>query len=86
MVIKMSTFNQPLIRHLEQKLGLLFQEEHGPNNLCFANENADLRSEFKRIFTPQDLRYYARASSNDPLPRNTDEFWERVEKGKQFLL
>ncbi|WP_367914855.1 hypothetical protein [Leadbetterella sp. DM7] len=75
-----------LIRHLEQKLGLLYEEEPGPNNLCFANENADLRNEFKRIFTPEDLRYYSLASPSVPLPLSTDEFWERVATGKRLTL
>lgn len=74
-----------LTRHLEH-LGLLFEKEPGPNNLCFANENAELRNEFKRVFTPQDLHYYILANPAGQLPEDTDEFWKGVEKGKRLSL
>lgn len=80
----MSSCPNSLLRHIEQNLGLLFEEEPGPNNLCFANENSELRNDFKRIFTSQDLHYYTLAHSKGRLPENTDAFWEGVEKGKQL--
>lgn len=78
------SYNKNLIRHLEQKLGLLFEKEPGPDNLCFANQNSGLRNEFKRIFTPQELHYYTLANPTGPLPEDTDVFWQGVEKGKQL--
>lgn len=75
---------EALILHLEQKLGLLFREEPGPDNLCFADRNSELRNDFKRVFTPEDLYYYTLAKPEGPLPENTDIFWEHVERGKQL--
>ncbi|MCD8540437.1 MAG: hypothetical protein LRY55_12220 [Leadbetterella sp.] len=75
--------NTLLIHHLE-RLGLLFEKEPGPHNLCLANENAGLRNEFKRVFTSLDLRYYILATPAGSLPENTDIFWQEVEKGKQL--
>jgi len=73
-----------LIQHLEKRLGLLFEKEPGSHNLCFANENAGLRNEFKRVFTPRDLHYYTLANPAGSLPKDTDKFWQEVEKGKQL--
>lgn len=74
----------PLLQHLEQKLGLLFEKEPGPDNLCFANQNSELRNHFKRIFTPEDLYYYTRATPMGHFPENTDAFWQGVEEGKEL--
>lgn len=78
-----TSFDSLLIHHLEQKFGLLFEKEPGPNNLCFANQNSELRNDFKRIFTPKDLHYYTLATPPGHLPENTDAFWQGVEEGKQ---
>ncbi len=80
----MNSFSTTLILHMEQKLGLLFEEAPTPGNLCFANENAGLRNEFKRIFTPLDLHYYTLANPTGSLPETTDKFWEAVDRGKQL--
>ncbi len=77
----MNASNQSLIRHLEQKLGLLFEEAPSTHNLCFANQNSGLRNDFKRVFTPADLYYYTRVT--DYFPESTEAFWQRVEEGKQ---
>ena len=77
--------SSPLTLHL-QHLGLLFEKESGPGNLCFANENAELRNEFKRVFTPQDLQYYLRANPDGELPEDTDQFWRAVDRGKRISL
>lgn len=77
--------NQHLISHLAQ-LGLLFQAEPGPDNLCFADQNSELRNDFKRVFTPQDLYYYTLVNPEGALPENTDLFWKQVEKGQQLSM
>ncbi len=79
--IKMS---KHLTQHLEQKLGLLFEEAPSTYNLCFANQNSELRNDFKRVFTPEDLHYYTLAHPKGHLPENADAFWQGVEKGKQL--
>ena len=50
-----------IIKRIEQKtaLRLVLQEEEG--NLCFANNNDDLRDEFKQVFTLLNLLDYVYA-------------------------
>ena len=81
-----ASFRSRLIHHLENHLGLLFEKEPGPGNLCFANNNNELRSEFKQVFTPRDLHHYLLATPAEQLPEDTGEFWLKVEKGKNFPL
>jgi hypothetical protein len=57
----MNTISEEFIRRLEQKLGLRFAETLPETNTCFANNNAELRDDFKQVFTSQDLQYYLKS-------------------------
>lgn len=46
------------IKKLEYKTGLLFIPEAASNNLCFANNNSELRDDFKRVFSPVEIFDY----------------------------
>lgn len=71
-----------LISSLEQKLGLIYISEAEEGNVCFANNNAELRDEFKRVFTRRDVLSYIKAmkeeNGNIPLPESEKEFWDII--------
>ncbi|HLV23877.1 MAG TPA: hypothetical protein VKY36_03765 [Moheibacter sp.] len=75
-----------IIREIEQKTGLEFQKEINSGNLCFVNNNEDLRDEFKQAFTEKDFRNFLNFFENGEIqiPENAAIFWELVKKGREF--
>ena len=81
-----------LAEKISKALGLLFinLNELG-GNVCFVNNNDELRPEFKEIFTTKDLLNYAYAllySENyradlidEVLPKDRVTFWKLVALG-----
>ncbi|MDD4729437.1 MAG: N-6 DNA methylase, partial [Dysgonamonadaceae bacterium] len=69
-------FNPELIKEIEKGLGLTFVPEKEGGNLCFINNNDELRDEFKQTFAPIDLLDYIYAVLHSPTYR---------EKYKEFL-
>ena len=65
-----------LVKQIEKDLGLTFVTEKEEGNLCFINNNDDLRDEFKQTFAPIDLLDYIYAVLHSPSYR---------EKYKEFL-
>lgn len=84
-------FDTELISLIADQLGLLFLNENTQENLCYANNNDDLRDEFKQVFSKIDLCDYIVADtagsfddflkSEIILPKDSDEFWTKVRKG-----
>jgi len=76
-----------IIREIEQKTGLEFQKESNSGNLCFVNNNEDLRDEFKQKFTEKDFHYFLNFFENDEIqiPQNSLDFWDLAEKGSKKL-
>ena len=72
------------IQQLEEKLGLTFFENESEGNLCFLENNADLKNEFKSGFTFSEFQFFLASFENETIkiPNDVKEFWERVEKGK----
>ncbi|MGV8964121.1 MAG: type ISP restriction/modification enzyme, partial [Candidatus Saccharimonadaceae bacterium] len=68
--------NPKIVREIEKGLGLTFVPEKEENNLCFANNNDELRDEYKQTFAPIDLLDYIYAVLHSPSYR---------EKYKEFL-
>jgi len=75
-----------IIREIEQKTGLEFQKKSNSGNLCFVNNNDDLRDEFKLTFTEKDFHYFLNSFGADEIqiPENPLVFWELVKKGREF--
>jgi len=74
-----------LIKEIEQKLGLLYNETDEAGNLCYVNNNEDLQDEFKQSFTAQDLFLFVKSFGENPVevPNDCTCFWENVRKGKE---
>ncbi len=78
------------IRQLEKRLAATFLKDPEEGNLCFANNNAEIRDDFKQVFTLRDVGdYFASLDDNTvlnppPLPKTAAEFWAKVQKGKNI--
>ncbi len=81
-----SESDKELIRQIEEKTGLEFLNEEQNGNLCFAQNNFDLRDEFKSGFSFSDFNYFLKNFSKKSLiiPSEAATFWELVEKGKNI--
>ncbi len=97
----------PGIQHLDSdivhqfslRLGLAFVSEQSNGNVCFANNNSELRDEFKQVFSASDILDYTYAIMHSsvyqerysevsalqeiPYPNDADIFWALVSLGKQ---
>lgn len=83
-----------IIAVFEKCIGLLFVGKMEDGNVCFANNNDDLRDEFKQVFYPGDVLDYVYGALNAgdetarmanpkiPYPENADEFWRLASSGK----
>lgn len=70
-----------LIRWIEQNFKLLYINEKGQNNLCFASDNDSLKDEFKTTFTSKDFQNFLRAYEKaQKMPEDVEEFWQMVRK------
>lgn len=78
---------EPYILQLEQVLGARYVKDNEEGNLCFANNNAELRDDFKQVFTLKDITNYLWGQKKEavglplPLPKNATEFWEKADQG-----
>ncbi len=68
--------NPDIVAEIATKLGLTFVPEKENGNLCFANNQDDLRDEYKQTFAPIDILDYIYAVLHSPTYR---------EKYKEFL-
>ncbi|MBL0324243.1 MAG: N-6 DNA methylase [Cytophagaceae bacterium] len=75
-VNRIPNFNKEILNQIVEKLGLTFVAEREDGNVCFANNNDELRDEFKSVFAPIDLLDYIYAVLHSPAYR---------EKYKEFL-
>lgn len=73
-----------LIEQIEQRTGLKFQAEIEDGNLCYRNNNEDLRDDFKEVFSNEDLKAYIRFFNGKEiqLPTNNLDFWKKVKAAK----
>ncbi|MGB3453407.1 MAG: hypothetical protein WBA59_06235 [Moheibacter sp.] len=73
-----------LIEQIEQRTGLKFQQEIEEGNLCYRNNNEDLRDDFKEVFSTEDLKAYIRFFNGNEiqLPTNNLDFWKKVKAAK----
>lgn len=91
--------NRDIISIFEKSVGLLFLEKTEDGNVCFANNNEDLRDEFKQVFSPGDLLDYvygiltvAKNSTDGlnnpeiPFPKDAEIFWRHVAIGRTTRL
>ena len=74
--VRTPNFNKEILNQIVEKLGLSFVAEREEGNVCFANNNDELRDEFKSVFAPIDLLDYIYAVLHSPAYR---------EKYKEFL-
>lgn len=66
-----------IIEEITKKTGLTFVPENENGSVCFANNNDELRDEFKQVFTIKELLYYIYGmlySTN--YNENYDDFFE----------
>lgn len=56
--IKKPNFNTAVIRQINISLGLTFIPQAGTGNVCYANNNEDMRDDFKQVYTSLDLLDY----------------------------
>lgn len=81
----MDEINTVLIQQIENATGLQFIPEALEGNLCYRNNNSDLRDEFKESFDLKDLNSFLNAFSSVSdidIPKTSEEFWATVNKGK----
>ena len=83
---------QILKDYLQRVLKLEYLPEDNPGNLCYVNENPELRNEFRTGFSNSDLlKYFKNVTICEKdtdiflispheimLPRNADIFWQIV--------
>jgi predicted helicase len=74
--VRVPNLNMDIVNQISKDLGLIFVPELENGNVCFANNNEDLRDEFKQVFAPIDLLDYIYAVLHSPTYR---------EKYKEFL-
>jgi predicted helicase len=73
---RVPNLNMEKVNQIAKGLNLTFVPELENGNVCFANNNEDLRDEFKQVFAPIDLLDYIYAVLHSPTYR---------EKYKEFL-
>lgn len=73
-----------LIHQIEEQIGLTFYENESEGNLCFLENQSEMKNEFKSGFTLSDFRYFIGSFSDGKveIPNDAEEFWERVAMGK----
>lgn len=71
---------EELISQIESKTGMKFMPDNPDLNLCFRNNIADLRDEFKEAFTENDLQLYLKyfGENQYTLPADSLDFWRIV--------
>ncbi len=74
-----------LIHRLEKSTGMLFVDHPTNSSVCFANQNSDLRDEYKDIFTQDDIVNFLKSCPETDTPDSTT-FWQQVAIGKQFKI
>ena len=75
-----------IIQNLESILQLQFVNEEVDNNVCFAGStDADIRPEYRQVFTFRDVELYLKGIKYThtstlpfPYPQNADEFWKII--------
>ncbi|MFV0604352.1 MAG: hypothetical protein ACK5NK_00800 [Niabella sp.] len=77
----MQKIDKNFINQLQELLGMIYVED-ADGNVCQANNNAELKDDYKQVFTYQDVINYINATTSAnidiPLPRNAKEFWEKA--------
>lgn len=73
-----------LIEQIEQRTSLQFQSEIEEGNLCYRDNNEDLRDDFKEVFSTADLKAYIRFFNGNEIQLPTDnlDFWKKVKAAK----
>ncbi|MFA7617393.1 MAG: hypothetical protein WBF83_07485 [Moheibacter sp.] len=73
-----------LIEQIEQRTGLKFQPEIEDGNLCYRNNNEDLRDDFKEVFSTEDFKAYLRFFNGNEIqiPIDNLDFWKKVKSAK----
>lgn len=88
------------IKKIQAQLDMIYVPEYRDGNLCFAENNTELRNAYKQVFAPVDLLNYLYAvlhrpeySGRDvsgeilstiPFPADSTDFWELVETGSKL--
>lgn len=67
LIERMFHSNRKVIKQIEESLGLDFTPKKIKGNLCFANNNEELRDDFKSTFTPTDLLNFIYAVLHSPI-------------------
>lgn len=71
-----------IIGELSEKTGLTFIDERENGNVCFANNNEELRDEFKQTFAPIDMLDYIYAVLHSPNYREKYEDFLKIDTPK----
>lgn len=90
--------NPDLISRFETAVGMDFIPQKTSVNICFAENNDELRDDFKQVFTSIDLLdyfygmfhsidyrddFFKNNFSNITYPKDTDTFWQLVKLGRK---
>lgn len=80
----MKTLEQAVIQKIESELGIHYLDDTSNGNICYRNNNSELRNEFKETFSESDLECFIGSFQKEELQIPTDplQFWERVQRGK----
>lgn len=54
----LKNIKEQIVQKISDQTGLLYAGKNQPGNVCFANNNEDLRDEFKQVFSTMDLLEY----------------------------
>lgn len=76
------------IQQVEARTGLVFKAGLQAENLCYRYNSTGLQTEFKEVFTREDLRLFLASfgKSTIALPPDRESFWNAVEKGRHSIL
>lgn len=74
-----------IIGELSKRTGLTFIDERVDGNVCFANNNEELRDAFKQTFAPIDILDYIYAVLHSPIYRDYYTDFSKIEAPKVFF-
>ncbi len=82
-----------LAHKISKTLNLRFTLENSPGRVCFAENNQELRDEFKQVFNTEDLMHFIAGQIGNTdssektieIPKDAEDFWYYVRKGRRIV-
>lgn len=77
-------FKEVLIEHLQKSFQMSYSLISQTGNLCFVNNNEELKDDFKTTFSEKDILAYVNYSNK--IPYSAEEFWKKVNASNQLFF